>query len=57
MIFLIYLANRGKVWYTIWVREVFHSDLSLYLSRIEDLPPKQAAGGSNPPRDVKKCQK
>ena len=30
--------------------------MSLYLSRIEDLPPKQTAGGSNPPGDAKSCR-
>ena len=29
---------------------------SPYLSRIEDLPPKQTAGGSNPPGDAISCQ-
>ena len=29
---------------------------SPYLSRIEDLPPKQTAGGSTPPGDAKSCR-
>ena len=30
--------------------------MSPYLSWTEDLPPKQTAGGSNPPGDAKTCR-